>query len=110
MIVKCFHLPCSLSPTKSSEKERIWGKWTYLKRWFCVCVCNSRLCCLEIGSSVHRSIVAARSTSKHVTDTPAVITQLELGSKHESAAVAWPSGRDQQEHQEKFWVVPLSVK
>ena len=33
---------------------------------------NSHLCCLEISSSVHRSAVAARSTHKHFTDTPAV--------------------------------------
>ena len=33
---------------------------------------NSLLCCLEIGSSVHRLAVAARSIHKHLTDTPAV--------------------------------------
>jgi hypothetical protein len=33
---------------------------------------NSCLCCLEIGSSVHRSAAAAPSTHKHFTDTPAV--------------------------------------
>ena len=33
---------------------------------------NSHLCCLEIGSSVHRSAAAARSTHKHFMDTPAV--------------------------------------
>ena len=33
---------------------------------------NSRLCCLEISSSVHRSAAAVRSTHKHFTDTPAV--------------------------------------
>jgi hypothetical protein len=33
---------------------------------------NSHLCCLEIGSSVHRSAEAAPSTCKHFTDTSAV--------------------------------------
>ena len=43
----------------------------------CLFVClfvlsNSHLCCLEIDCSVHRSTVAARSTPRHHTDTPAV--------------------------------------
>jgi hypothetical protein len=33
---------------------------------------NTYLCCLEIGSSVHRLAVAAQSTHKHFTDTSAV--------------------------------------
>lgn len=61
---------------------------------------SSHLCCLEIGSSVHRfAAAAALSTHKHITDTPAVqfgrvglatVTQpsrdsqaLSLGSSHQ---------------------------
>jgi hypothetical protein len=34
MVLKHFNLPSSPPPTKGSRKERIWGKWTCLERFF----------------------------------------------------------------------------
>jgi len=69
MVLKHFKLAASPSPTRGSEKEKIWGKWTCLKM---VLWSNSPLCCQEISSVVHRSAAAAQCTRKHLMDTPAV--------------------------------------
>jgi hypothetical protein len=76
---------------------------------------NSRLCCLEIGSSVHRSAVAAPSYCRHFTDTAAVqfsrvgLATAVTGSNRDSQASAsvQVSRRDPEEHQEKFLAMPL---
>jgi hypothetical protein len=34
MILKCFNLSFSPPPTIGSGKEKIWGKWTCLERFF----------------------------------------------------------------------------
>ena len=34
MVLKRCNLPCSSVPTRGSGKERIWGKWTCLERFF----------------------------------------------------------------------------
>jgi hypothetical protein len=52
---------------------------------------KSHLCCQETSSSVHRSAVAAQSTCKHFTDTPAV----QFGSVEIAASVARPSRNSQ---------------
>jgi hypothetical protein len=70
------------------------------------------LCCLEMDSSSHRSVAAARSTRKHFTDTPAVqVSRVRLATAvawpsrdSQASALAWVSRRDQEEHQEKFWL------
>jgi hypothetical protein len=75
--------------------------------------CNSCLCCLEIGSSVHRR-AAARSTRKALMDTPAV----QFSGVQSAPAVAQPSRNSQastsaqvcRRGQEKFAVVPLLAK
>ena len=80
---------------------------------------NSLLCCLEIGSSVHRLAVAARSIHKHFTDTPAIqfgIVGIANESQHgwhylaEASAQVSRSDQSQQEYQEMFSPVSLSVK
>jgi hypothetical protein len=68
-VFKCFNLFFSPSSFRGSGKERICGKWTCLER---VLWSKSYLCCLEIGSLVHRLAVAAPSTSEHFMDAPAV--------------------------------------
>ena len=70
MVLKHFNFPCSPPPSRGSGEERIWGKWTCLEM---VLWSNSCLCCLEIGSSVHRSAAAAaQSTCKDFMEMPAV--------------------------------------
>jgi hypothetical protein len=109
MVLKHFNIPCSPPPTRGSGKERIQGKWTCLERFF-----GATPICVVWKS-------AARSTRKHLTDTPAV--QLSSwDSKHQSAAVVLPSRdsqalalagvsrRDQGEMARKFLAVPLSGK
>jgi hypothetical protein len=73
---------------------------------------NSRLCCLEIGSSVHRSAAAARSTQRLLTDTPAVqFGSMGIANTNHLAETArpqpwhWAIWRDQEE-----LAVPLSGK
>jgi hypothetical protein len=34
MVPKHFNLPYSLPPTRGNGKERIWGKWTCLEKFF----------------------------------------------------------------------------
>jgi hypothetical protein len=34
MVLKHLNLPCSPPLTRGSQKERIWGEWTYLERFF----------------------------------------------------------------------------
>jgi hypothetical protein len=69
MVLKTLTSLFSLSPTRGSGEERIWGKWTCLEM---VLWSNSHLCCVEILSSFHRLAAAAQSTCKHFTDIPAV--------------------------------------
>jgi hypothetical protein len=80
---------------------------------------NSHLCCLEIGSSVHR--LAGSSSSTHLqtlTDIPAVqfsrvwlATAVTPPSRDsQTSALARVSRRDPEGHQEKFSAVPLSGK
>lgn len=116
MILKCFNLHCSLPSIRGSGKERIQGKWTCLEG---VLWSNSlRLCCLEIN----RSTAAAQSTCKHFTDTPVVqfnsigIANTNQQLQHYLAETARPqlqhksAGETLEEHQEKFWAVPLPAK
>jgi hypothetical protein len=56
MVLKCFNIPCSPPPTRGSGEERLWEKWDLFTK---VLWSNSCLCCLEIGSSVHKSAAAA---------------------------------------------------
>ena len=79
---------------------------------------NFHLCCLEIGSLLHRLVVAAQSTHRHLTDTPAVqfdrdglatVETQPIRDNHASALVHI-SRRDQEGHQEPFRAVPLSGK
>lgn len=58
---------------------------------------NSCLCCLETGSSVHRSAVAAWSTGKHFTDKPAV----QFDRVRIATAVIRPSRDSQTQPQHK---------
>jgi len=82
---------------------------------------KSHLDCQELSSLVHRSAVAAWSAHKHFEGIPAV----QFGSVRIAAVVAQPSrnsqawarlawanrkDKGQQEHQEKFSAVPLSLK
>lgn len=53
MVLKCFNLPFSPPPTRGSGKGRIREVDLFRK----VLWNNSRLCCLEIGSSVYRLAV-----------------------------------------------------
>jgi hypothetical protein len=83
---------------------------------------NCCLCYLEISRSVPKSAEAAQSTHKHFTDTSAVQFSSVRITNTKSAAVVLPSrdrqasslapisrrDKGQQEHQEKFSVVPLS--
>jgi len=85
MAFKQFKLSCSPLPTRGSRKERIQGKWTCLEM---VLWSNSYMCCLEIGSSVHRSAAAASSTCKHFMDSPAVqFSRVGIGNRNQQQ---WP--------------------
>ena len=88
MVLKCFNLPSSPPPTRGSEKERMWGKWTCLEM---VLWSNSHLRCQEISSSVPRSVVAAQTTHKHFTDTP----EVQFSSVRIAAVVEKPSRNGQ---------------
>ena len=67
MVLKCFNLPCSPQPTRSSGRKRICGKWTCLERMF-----GATAICVVGKLTVHRSAAAAQSICKHFTDIPAV--------------------------------------
>jgi hypothetical protein len=108
-------------PEAVEKKERIWGGGG-VDLFRKVLWSNSRLCCLEISSSVPRSAGAARSTRKHFMAPPTVPAQKSQDSKHKSTAVALPS-RDSQASalarvsrgdtegcQEKFSAVSLAGK
>jgi hypothetical protein len=116
MVPKPSSLLSSPPPSRGSGKERTWGKWTCLEM---VLWSKFHPRCQRISSSVHRSAVAARSTCKHFTDTPAAVQFSSIGI---AAVVAWPSRNSQasvetagvsrrnsahQQPQEKFSVVPL---
>jgi hypothetical protein len=66
-VLKHFNVPCSPPPEVVRKKRIQEGEVDLFRKvpWN-----NSHPCCLE--SSVYRSAAAARSTSKHFTDTPAV--------------------------------------
>jgi hypothetical protein len=88
MVLKHFNLPDNTPPTRGSGKERIIGEVDLFRK---VLWSNSRLCCLEIRSPVHRSATAAPSTHKHFTNAPAV----QFGRVGLATAVTRPS-RDSQ--------------
>ena len=66
MVLKHFNLPDNTPPTRGSGKERIIGEVDLFRK---VLWSNSRLCCLEISSSVNS---IAWYTCKHFLDTPAI--------------------------------------
>ena len=71
MVLKHFSFPCNLPPSRRRGKERISGeREVFLFRK--VLGSNSHVSCLDIGSSIHRSAVAAPSYCRHFTDTAAV--------------------------------------
>ena len=110
MVLKCFNLPSSSPPTRSSEKERIRGSGPVSLEQLC-------LRCLEIGSSVHRLTAAPQSTHKHFMDTPAIhfsrtgIANMNQQRWHylPETVLAQIIRRDQKGCQE-FSVVPLLGK
>ena len=106
MILKGFDILSNPRPTRGSGKDRLPGKWACLKM---VLWSNSRLCCLETGSSVHRITAAAQSTHKHFTDISAVqfsranrtVVVTRSSRDSQASASAQVSRREQDEHQEK---------
>ena len=124
VVLKRFNLSCSPLPTRGIGKERIWGKWTCLERFF-----GATLICVVWKSAVQftgqqQQLNPLANTSHTPADTPAV----ELGrvgiANMKSALVALPSRdsqtlasaqisrRDQGQWgcQEKFLTVPFSAK
>jgi hypothetical protein len=70
MVLKCFNLPWSPPPSRGSGKGRLWGKWTYLERFFGA----THICVVYKSAVQFTSLQAAAtpSTRKHFTDTSAV--------------------------------------
>lgn len=115
MVLKHFSFPCNLPPSRRRGKERISGeREVFLFRK--VLGSNSHVSCLDIGSSIHRSAVAAPSTWKHLRDISVVqfsrvrLATEVIGPSRDSQASARASRKDQQEYQEKFFAVPLLWK
>jgi hypothetical protein len=114
MVLKCFSLPCNSPPTRGSGKERIWrgGEVDLYRK---VIWCNSRLCCLEISSSVHRlagsgSLIHSQTLHGY---TSSPVWESWVSNSIDTAglsAEAWVSRGKQQDCQEKFSGVPHSGK
>ena len=110
-VLKCFNLPSSPPPTRGSGKERIWGKWTCLERFF-----GATPICVVWKSAVQFTGQQWQLDPLHgYISNPFRESRV---SKQESAAVALPSrdcqasarlsGRDPEGHQEQFLALPLS--
>ena len=118
-VLKCFNLPSSPPPTRGSEKERLLGYRgsgpAQILFFGANPICVVRKSAVQFTgisscSSIHLQILHEHTSSP---------VQQCQESKHKPAEVARPSRnsqassgvtQDQQRHQEKFSVMPLSMK
>jgi hypothetical protein len=84
VVLKCFNLLSGPPLTRGSEKESMWGKWTFLEMVLCS---KSHLHCQEISSSVHRSALAARSTCKHFVNTAVQVGRVGVAAWVSSSSI-----------------------